>query len=294
MATGLAFDDRCGCLLVGSESGDIEIWDMSTGNLRQVISQAHPNRVSALQFTTDGKSFFSSSTLMDAIKLWDTDTGELLYSVKGFLGPAISVQGDHIYLLAKTSEVYFFNSQQLHLYPQAYRVSGVVQSLAVDKERGLLGIGTASGSIDLFNILNKPEPGLEKTKAIKPYKTGDWVKAVHFSPDAQSLYSVSASGQIDQWSVPALDKQKSISASGNFASSAKFLPGRELLAIVGNSDKNGVKHNNAIELISLASGKSVVGPATTNFGQIEFIPVANLLIAFYGSTISIVSLSNDF
>ena len=278
--TSLTYSDKSGYLLIGRESGDIEIWDTKAENSKQIISGAHENRVSTLQFTIDGKYFFSASPFLDAIKLWDVQTNALLHTVPEFRGPMTHTPIDDIYLLAETSSVYFFDAKNKHLIDRRFNTSGGVTSFAIDKKTNFIAVGTASGSIDLFEMLMIDQiPSLKKIKRIKPYAVGEWVIALHFSPDSKSLYSVSRSGEIDEWSIPSFKKIRTLNSNAAWLSNAKFFLDGKFLALVGDSDGGGVSGNSFVEIITLSSGASVMKKMTTNYAQIEYIPPLNQLMA---------------
>lgn len=295
----LAYDHRNMRLAVGRESGDIEIWDLKYEYSKQIIKEAHEQRADHLYFSVDGKRLFSGSSLAGDVKLWDAQTGKPLSAFTlspGFSGPMLSAAKGDYYLIAASSAVQIYDGRQNTLDPRVYETSGLVQALAVEAKTGLVAVGTASGSIDLFQFSVADEgPNLEKVKEIKPYETGNWVIALSFSPDGQSLYTVPGRpGQVDEWSVPDLKKVRTKSTSGNFVSAARFSPDKRLLAVVGNARKGGQGGDYAIELIALASGRSIIQPVTTNFGQVVFIPQLKQLLAVHGYTVTPIDIPEDF
>lgn len=296
LVDSLAYDPQNKRLAVGRESGDIEIWDLKTENPKRIIKGAHGRRTSELYFTVDGKGLFSSSSLRDAVKLWDVRTGKLSATVgQGFPGPTISLKGGY-YLTAEGGAIHIYDGRQEALDPRAYSLGGPAQSLAVAGQSGLVAVGTASGSVDLFQFSVADQgPSLEKIREISPYENGNGLIALGFSADGQSLYTVAARpGRVDEWSVPGLEKKGARATSGSFVSSAKFSPDKRFLALVGNARKGGQGGDYAVELISLASGKSIIQPVATNFGQVVFIPPLGLLLAVHGYTLTPIPIPEDF
>ena len=289
--TSLAYDEKSRHLVIGRESGNIEIWDTTAENSKQIIPNAHENRVSQLLFTTDGQYFFSSSYFRDAVKFWDVRTNTLLYSIPEFLGPVIRTPAEDIYLVADTSAVYFFDAKNKSLILREFLASGVVDSFAIDEKTNLVAIGTSSGSIDLFEMLMiDGVPGLKKLGGIKPYRTGEWVIALHFSSDSKSLYSISRSGQIDEWKIPNFEKMRTLNTKAESIYEAKFLLDGKFLALVGAFNEEGAPGEDFVEVISPSSGASVMKKMTTNFANIEYIPPLNQLMAISGRTVIMIDM----
>jgi|GEM_PF-3002007 FOG: WD40 repeat len=298
LVDALAYDSRNARLAVGRESGDLEIWDLKQEYSKQLIKQAYEARADVLTFTMDGTELFSDSSFVGGLNLWDARTGELRSAVgQGLGGPIIyTAKGDYYLLVKSSSGLQIYDRGQEALDPRIMSAGGVVLSLAVQAKTGLVAVGSASGTIDLFQFsVTDQSPSLEKIKTIKPYETGNWVIALSFSPDGKSLYAVpSRPGQIDEWSVPDLEKKGSRSTSGSFVSAAAFSPDKRLLALVGNARKGGQGGDYAIELISLKSDRSIIQPVTTNFGQVVFIPPLKQLLAVHGYTVTPIDIPEDF
>lgn len=324
--TALAYNGRS-VLLVGRETGDIEVWDMQRENAVRFIPRAHRQRVTSLSFSPDGNTFFSSSAGRDGVKVWNGQTGGLLHSITdlrdsdlrhmtpGSLGPAIAVDDDALYLVTDISEILFFDSRTKILYPQTRpeqetiekyrglpgdpgkdppavrpnrRLSEAVYSMAVDRERGLVAVGTNSGSIHLYQYNFTDEiPGLELVNSFKPDRDGSKALALNFSTEEGTLYSVDRTGKIDEWSVPGLLKIKSIPLDWSNVTAAEFLPESDLLALAGNASPKGERTTKyRIALINLSSGHSIIRPAITDSAQLEFIPALNQLIAVHGCVVT--------
>ena len=76
-------------LAIGSQSGNVELWDMTTGELCQTIS-AHKwgfftGGVEAVAFSPDGQMLASAGSSKGdcTIKLWNPSTGELIQTLSG-------------------------------------------------------------------------------------------------------------------------------------------------------------------------------------------------------------------
>lgn len=285
MVSSLTFDKKNRYLIVGRESGDIEIWDMAN-NSKRVISKAHHHRADTIQLAADGDSFFSATSTMDHFKLWDIHTGEPIYvSPPGFLSPIVPTNIPDVYVVGKTSKILFFDNQKKTLYPETYQASEGVMSLAADQATGMVAAGSASGTVDLFQINSAGgTPGLTKIKEIHPYKVGDWVKALHFSPEGDSLYSVSRSGKVDEWSIPTLEKKRSIATGCDGVNEVKILPGKEIMALMAGGTEGSSKFAPLVVLVYLKSGQAVPYEITTNHASSDFFIPLDVLMTVSGSS----------
>lgn len=67
VVTSLVYSEKEKVLLVGHESGSIEIWDATKAKSVREI-KAHDYRANLLSFSADGRAFFSSSYFEDNTK----------------------------------------------------------------------------------------------------------------------------------------------------------------------------------------------------------------------------------
>ncbi|TKB94369.1 MAG: WD40 repeat domain-containing protein [Nitrospira sp.] len=278
-------NDQWKHLVVGHESGAIDIWDATEARSKRQV-KAHDYRANLISFTLDGKLFFSNSYFEESTKLWSAKTGELLLTIPETRGPVCATPDDDIYLIttSDSSTVRFFDLARKALLPETYTASGVVQTMAMDRESKQIAIGTASGTIEVWTFSRVGEQlNLKKTADAKPYSTGNWVVGLHFIPGGQRLYSVASSGVIDEWDSATLKKQRSLPATIRIQS-ATFLQNTSLVALAGAVDKQGTQVG-FVELISLSTGTANKFRANYNFPVIEFLPsLSSLMVAEYLST----------
>ncbi|MEO8332727.1 MAG: hypothetical protein ABI479_09860, partial [Gallionella sp.] len=108
IVTSLVYSENEKVLLVGHESGNIEIWDATKDKSVREI-KAHDYRVNLLGFSADGKTFFSNSMFEYNTKLWNVRTGELIYSIPLSNGPVGVAPDPRYYLIANSEELRIFD-----------------------------------------------------------------------------------------------------------------------------------------------------------------------------------------
>jgi WD40 repeat protein len=274
----LAYHDKDKYLVVGHESGSIDIWDAKEARSKREV-KAHMYRANLISFASDGARFFSNSYFEQSTKLWSAKTGELLLSISDTRGSVCATPNDDIYLIATSegSTVRFFDLARKILLTEEYKSSGVVQTMAMDTASEQIAIGTASGTIEVWSFSRiGPIPKLQHTATAKPYATGNWVVGLQFSPGGKRLYSVASSGVIDEWESATLKKYRSLPVTIRIKSST-FLQDKSLVALAGTVDKEGFGAG-TVELVSLSTGRSTLYRSSTNFPVAEFLSGLSSLI----------------
>jgi WD40 repeat protein len=74
--------------LFGSELGEVKIWDLSTGHALDL--RGHTSRVECLTYSPDGRRLATGSNDR-TIKLWDTTTGEEVFTLRGHTAGVLCV-----------------------------------------------------------------------------------------------------------------------------------------------------------------------------------------------------------
>jgi WD40 repeat protein len=274
----LAYDGKGKYLVVGHESGNIDVWDAKEPRSKREI-KAHDYRANWITFASDGSSFFSNSAFESSTKLWSLRTGELLHSIPDTRGPVGATPDESIYLVGHSSQIRIFDAETRALLPEKFESSGVVLVMALDVASQRIAVGTASGTIEIWKFSRDGgRPGLQKAMQAKPYPTGNWVVGLQFSPDGASLYSVARSGAIDEWTARSLERRRALSTTLRHIYSVAFYRNRELLALGGTEDAVGVGKG-FVELISLTAGTSTTHRASNNLPVVEFLPPLDTLIS---------------
>lgn len=283
VVVSLKYSEKEKYLLVGHESGTIDIWDATKAESMREI-KAHAHRANSLVFTTDGKAFFSNSYFENDTKLWSLRTGKLLSSIAITKGPVSVTSDTRFYIVANSEELRIFDYQNMALLPEKFKFSyDVVTSIAFDSSTNKVAIGTASGTIQLLNFLIKEgTPTLTKVSDINPYSIGNKIIALQFYDKGRSLYSVASSGSIDEWSTQPLKIKRSLSTALKGIYAATFMPDKGLLALSGTGESiYPASGTGYLEIISLANDLNSAHKLSTNYpGPIEFLsPFSSVISA---------------
>lgn len=281
-----------GFLVVGHESGSIDIWDTKKSQSKREIS-AHKYPANSLTFSSDGDVFFSSSYFENSTKLWNVKTGEQLFLVRHMNGPVGTTPNKQFYVIANGDHVRLFDYKQKLLLAEKYMSGGTITTIATDTSFGLIAVGTESGSIDVWKYSeNKGTPILTKASSAKPYEFGDWVVGLQFSTNGTRLYSITRFGSIDEWLSGTLEKKRSLPVILKYVYSTAFLRDKGLLALAGTEEKIGTGPG-SVELISLATGEFKSYRISTNTALVEFLPPISSLIAVQNKSTNIFALPKE-
>ena len=266
----LVYNEKGKHLIVGHESGSIEIWDATKEKSMYEI-KAHKNRANELAFSADGNAFFSNSMFETETKLWNVQTGELICSIPNTRGPVSATSDKRFYIIANSENLRIFDYKNKTLLPEEYKFTyGVIEAIAYDIATDQVAIGTQSDiQILKFSII-KGKPNLEKVSSVPGVGS---IKGLQFSDNGHSLYSVSHLGSIDEWSTQPLKIKRSLPTALKHLYYATFTPDTGLLAMSGIG-KQGYPDSpiGVVEIISLPAGLSSVYKMTTNYPRrIEFL-----------------------
>ncbi|MDD2775656.1 MAG: hypothetical protein PHU06_06855 [Gallionella sp.] len=264
-------------LAVGYESGKIDLWNTTKPNAKLVIP-AHTSRASELTFSPNGEILFSNSYFEDSTQIWSTDSGKLLHTIQKMRGPVSATWLENIYVVANSSELKIFDWRDRTLHETAYPVSGVVTSLTFDKEQRRIGVGTASGSIEIWTLLSDTaSPTLTRIASIHPYEIGNWVQGVYFAHGNGTVYTVARFGSVDEWQLDSLQKIRSISVKLSHISASAWMPDAGVLALTGSQNSSGIGQG-YVEVLSLSTNKSFAHQAQSTPRAIEFLSQEQLVI----------------
>ena len=286
----MAFDAQNDFLLVGRESGAIDIWNGRQANARtEVKAPAAPLR---LTFSSDGRVFFSSYHAHDATHVWDTASGSIIHTIERSRGPVVQTSDPNLFVLGAASGLRIFDLTRRELLPGTFRqVGDVVTAMAYDAPTNQLGIGTASGGVEVWKLTKSPTPALTRVAAAVPYAIGNWVLGVQFFNEGRSLYSVPQRGNLDEWSTETLERLRSRDVSLGFVGATIFIPEEGRLAIVGFRKGDTRGFDNFLEILNLESGsRNLIDLKEKGSGSIVYLPSVSTIVSGNRATISVVDI----
>lgn len=283
VVVSLAYNEKEKYLLVGHESGSIEIWDTKKERSVREI-KAHNSRANLLFFSADGNTFFSNSYFEKSTKLWEVQSGELICIIPDTRGPVSATSEKRFYIIANSEELRIFDYKNKALLPEKFKFShDVVTAIAYDISNDQVAIGTASGTIQLlrFSIIDG-KPSLEKISNTSPYQMGNWVIGLKFSDKGRNLYSVAKLGPVYEWTSQPLKINRSLPTTLNSIASTSILPNEGLLALSGR-DKGVYPSMGTgfVEILSLSATTNSTFKTSTDYpGPIEFLsPLSSVISA---------------
>ena len=246
--SSLAFDPNGGILASGAceqlyisnlcVRGEIRLWDVETGQLLEVISNAHTSFIESLVFSPIGR-YLASSSDDQTVRVWDLEAGELLGEpLIGHSGEvrslAISPDGRTLAIGSGGSDLTMLwdveNRQPLRelLTEETLWIS----SLAFSSNGRILASGNSDDTIHFWDVatgelLREPLVGHKGQ-----------IYSVAFSPDGRVLASGSADENIRLWDVETgLPLGEPFTGYHSKVNSVAFSPDGRILASGSCTDK---------------------------------------------------------
>lgn len=272
VVTKIAHSDTGKFLLLGHESGDIDIWDMKQVFHKRTI-KAHGHRANLLAFSMDGSIFFSDSYFERETKVWNAQTGELLYTIPDTSGPVSGTADPNLVILASDSQLRILDMAAKSLLPEKYNFSsGVITSIAYHRLSNLAAIGTASGTIYMVKLVRVCDEIKLKLLGKPTEASASWVIGLGFSSDGSKLYSVGRFGAVSEWAVQGLKHIRRFPSEIKNGGEAVFSPENNLILFAGAGNEDSF-----VEIISTASGK-IETQKISGMDQLGYIPSLSLAI----------------
>jgi len=174
-------------LAAGERSGQVQVWDLSTGALAWTLP-AHKQWISGLAFSADS-SQLATADRRGAVTVWDLKTGFPRVRLAGHDGstvPALAFSPDGKLLATGSHDksVKVWELPSGHLRSTLAGHKGLVLALAFSPDGSWLASGDRHGHIQLWNPdSGQPGPKFNGTTA----GMGFSVISLVFSPDGQRL-----------------------------------------------------------------------------------------------------------
>ena len=286
----MAFDSRNDFFLVGRKSGAIDIWDGRQANSRTEVKA--PEAPRRLTFSSDGRVFFSNYHVHDGTHVWDTASGSIIHTIERSRGPVVQTSEPNLFVLGTANGLRIFDLTSGELLPGTFgQVGDVVTAMAYDAPTDQLGIGTASGDVEVWKLTKSPTPALNRVAAAVPYATGNWVRGIQFFNNGRSLYSLPERGNLDEWSTGTLERLRSRDVSLGFVGATVFIPEEARLAMVGFRKGDTQEFDNVLEILNLESGsRNLIDLKEKGTGSIVYLPSMSTIVSGNRATISVVDI----
>lgn len=291
-ATSMLFDPEQRRLLIGREAGTVESWsiDAPAGQSTWTV-QSH--RVNEMALAGRPGLVFVGSQHGEPIQLRDLRTGHLLESVPGF-GPTHRTPDPDVQAVANSSSLRFYDTRKRVMLAGEVPCLGGVTSIAVDLPSRRMAVGSASGSVEVWDFERRAdEVVLRKVAAWQPYPVGHWVIGLHFGSDGKSLYTVTRRGaEIDLWDLGRQERLKTVRTHLKFVWSASFAPGRDVLAVAGTVDPTGMDKSH-IELLSLSTPASSLYYSDDHSAQVLYMHPLQAFVALQYDSVKVLDLDPE-
>lgn len=208
--------------------------DDGTESAPQLKRNIRFNIIWSVAWSANGK-FLALATDHNAIRLINTETGELRQRLEGHSDSVMSViwspDGHTLASGSRDTTIRLWNSETWELRQKLEGHSGYIASLAWSSEREVLASGSGDATVRIWN----PVDG--KLIAILEQHTGP-IRSISFSANGQVLASKSQDGTVclwhsDTWNLIACFPE---SASKYVLTTVTFHPQKPVLASLGEKD----------------------------------------------------------
>lgn len=285
-ATSTLFDPEQRRLLIGREAGTVESWSID-GPAGFSTWTVQSRRVEHLaQAGRPGLVFVGS----EPTQMRDLRTGRVLDTVAVGFGPTHRTPDPDVQAIANSSTLHFYDTRRRITLPASVRCLGVITSLAVDLGSRRLAVGSASGSVEVWQFEHRDgDVSLREVAAWEPYKIGNWVVGLAFADDGRALYAVARKGEIDLWDISRRERLKTVRTQLKLVQSSSFAQGRNVLAVAGTLDAGGLNESR-VELLSLAKPVSRLYYSDYNLARVQYIPPLEAFLALQYDSVKLLDL----
>lgn len=230
----IAFSPDGQLLATGSDDKTVRVWDVKTRHCLKTLHD-HTQPVWFVAFSPDGSTLVSSGE-EQAIKLWDLEAGQCLTSLKSYSNWVAAIAADpNSYRLASGSKDHQVRLWDLETgdctriyngHTDAVTCVAFSPTPTAFHQIGTVGI-LASGSDDRTIKLWDVRTG-ECLKTFWGHT--DWVQAIAFSPDGQTLVSGSCDNTIKLWDLRSGECLQTLTEHTHRVKSVAFHPAGTQLA----------------------------------------------------------------
>ncbi len=177
--------------------GEVRVW-REAGQMLHLVWQAHTDQVHSIAFSPHERTLASGS-LDGSVKLWDIESGTLLWSswqTKGTTCLAFAPDGSLLASGGLDATVRLWDPKLGTLLEELLH-PGPVFALAWSPDGHLLASGDFAGTIRLWQ--RQPAGPARCIEILSEH--GNWVRGLAFAPDGSRLASASWDGSVKLWDL---------------------------------------------------------------------------------------------
>ncbi len=194
------FSPNIKILAAGGGSGKlIKIWNLADGNIYKIIEDdpVNPCTIGSINFSPDSKQIVAACRTQKA-QLWDVNTGNALFSLKGHSGGVMSVDfspdGKFLASGGNDSTVKLWNRQNGSLIKTIEAHDSDVRRVKFSPDGKALASASSDNIIKIWNI---PSGNLLNT--LEGHR--NTIISLSFSKDSKSLVSASYDNTVKLWKL---------------------------------------------------------------------------------------------
>jgi WD40 repeat protein/serine/threonine protein kinase len=213
---------------VVASSGDdavIRLWNTATGR-EQVMLKGHSGPVSAVEFTSDGRTLISVSGLWNQpseIRLWDVIKAEESAIVRGFSNVLLSPDGMTLATRSDDGTVKLWDRITGKERATLKGHTAAVSVVAVSSDGKTVATGSADLTVKVWDVTTGKE-----RHTLKGHTAA--VNSLAFTADGQGLASAGSDGTIKVWNVATGQEEATLRGHTGAVNALAFSPDGESLA----------------------------------------------------------------
>jgi WD40 repeat protein/DNA-binding SARP family transcriptional activator len=253
-------------LAVGTEEGEIRLWQVATGQPAG-ICRGHANAIRSVAFSPDGRLLVSGSK-DQTVRLWDVRTGQCLNTLRGHTdwvrSVAFSPTGEILASGSDDQTVRLWDARTGQCLNTLPGHTNWVNSVTFSPTGEILASGGADRTVRLWDA--------HTGQALHTlHGHTDWVNSVAFSPTGESLASGSADRTVRLWDVNAGQCLNTLHGHTNWVNSVAFSSTGETLASGGADQTVRLWDVNAGQCLNTLHGH------TNRVNSVAFSPSGEVL-----------------
>lgn len=221
MARSVAFSPDGNLLVSGDYGGDVKLWDVASGSLKQTMKAGS---VMSVAFSPDGKTIVSGG-YDRAIKIWDAASGTLKQTItaSGFVTSVAFSPNSKIVAGSSYKTIQLWDVTSGELIRTITGHDKTIKSVAFSPDGRSIATGSEDKKVKIWDVASGE---LKQTLD----RHNDFVYSVAFSPDNQMIASASQDKSIMIWDVATGKRKQLLLGHSYFVSSVAFSPDGKTIA----------------------------------------------------------------